>query len=164
MSDGANELAAAESFLGTEETVRAAGIFGLQDDYAAIAVAGAATGLALGAVGSDNPILAGATAGLTVHATRDAMAKRQGLTTRMLVAVTDRSIYVLDYPDSGIPTQEFFCFDRVHCTVQITKFGASRHLNLAEPATGEHIGLTGSTGFLSSVSKGDKAVLEILGM
>lgn len=164
MSDGTHELAAARGFLGPDETIRAAGIFGLQDDYAAIAVAGAAIGLALDAVGSDNPLLAGATAGLTVHATRDAMAKRQGLTTRMLVAVTDRAIHVLDYPSSGVPTREFFCFDRDSCTVQITKFGASRHLNLAEPATGEQVGLTGSTGFLSSVSKGDKSVLELLGM
>lgn len=157
-------VAAAERLLGAEAGVRGAGIFGLQDDYAAIAVAGAATGLGLAAVGADDPVAQAVTAGVTVHATRDAAARAKGLSVRMLVAVTDDAIHILDYPDSGTPSTEFMRFDRGTCAVQITKFGASRHLNLADPGTGQQIGLTGSTGFLSSVAAGDKVVLGLLGM
>jgi hypothetical protein len=164
MGDEHRAIEAAERYLGPEAGVRAAGVFGLQDDYAAIAVAGAATGLALGAAGADDPVTAGLTAGVTVHATRDAVAKDKGLTVRMLVAVTDDAIHILDYPDSDTPTCEFMRFDRATCTVQITKFGASRHLNLADHDGEQQIGLTGSTSFLSSVSGGDKAVLGLLGM
>ena len=160
MSSTEELTAAAHDFLG--EDVLGAGIFGLQDDFAAIAVAGAATGLAVGAATSNDPVAGALAAGITVHATRDAVAKSKGLAVRMLVAVTPQRIHILDYPDSGHPSVEYMAFDRATAVIQITKFGLSRHLNLAEPATGQQIGLTGSTAFFSSVAGGDKLVLHLL--
>jgi hypothetical protein len=162
MSNQAELTAAAAQFLGDDAEVLGAGIFGLQDDYAAITVAGAATGLALDAVGSDDPVAGALTAGITVHATRDAVAKSKGLSVRMLVAVTPTHIHIMDYPDSGIPSVEYLNFDRSKTAVQVTKFGLSRHLNLADPEAGQQIGLTGSTAFFSSVAAGDKMVLHLL--
>ena len=153
MSNVEHLIAAAQQFLGDGEEVIAAGVFGLQDDYAAIAVAGAATGAAVDAATSNDP----------VAATRDAVAKSKGLTVRMLVAVTAQRIHVMDYPDSGHPSVEFMSFDRAKSVVQITKFGLSRHLNLADPNTTQQIGLTGSTAFYSQEAAGDKLVLHLLG-
>lgn len=162
MSNTEQLVAAAQQFVGDSQQVLGAGVFGLQDDYAAIAVAGAATGLGLDALGSDDPVADALTAGVSVHVTRDAVAKSKGLAVRMLVAVTPGRIHIMDYPDSGRPSVQFMEFDRKTAVVQITKFGASRHLNLADPDSGQQIGLTGSTAFFSSVSAGDKMVLHLL--
>lgn len=162
MSHPEQLIAAAQQYLGDAQTVLGAGVFGLQDDYAAITVAGAATGLALDAMDSNDPVASALTAGLTVHATRDAVARSKGLSVRMLVAVTDEQIHIMDYPESGHPSVEYMVFERNTAVVQITKFGASRHLNLAEPSTGQQLGLTGSTAFFSSVAAGDKMVLHLL--
>lgn len=163
VKDSPDDLAAAaQAFLADGETVLGAGVFGLQDDYAAVAVAGAATGLAVDAATSDDPVAGALAAGITVHATRDAVAKAKGLAVRLLVAVTPTRIHILDYPDSGRPSVEYMSFDRATAVVQITKFGMSRHLNLADPGSGQQIGLTGSTAFFSQVAAGDKMVLHLL--
>ena len=163
MSNVGHLIATAQHFLGDGEEVVAAGVFGLQDDYAAIAVAGAATGAAVDAATSNDPVAGALAAGITVHATRDAVAKSKDLTVRTLVAVTQERIHVMDYPDSGHPSVEFMSFDRATSVVQITKFGLSRHLNLADPNTTQQIGLTGSTAFYSQEAAGDKLVLHLLG-
>lgn len=161
MTSAAQWTSAAQQFLPNEE-VLGAGVFGLQDDYAAIAVAGAATGLAVEAASSDDPVADALAAGVTVHATRDAVAKAKGLAVRLLVAVTPQRIHILDCPESGHPSVEYMAFDRENAVVQVTKFGMSRHLNLSDPTTGEQIGLTGSTAFFSQVAAGDKLVLHLL--
>ncbi len=112
---------------------------------------------------SNDPVAGALAAGITVHATRDAVAKSKGLTVRMLVAVTKQRIHVMDYSDTGHPSVEFMSFDRATSVVQITKFGLSRHLNLADPKTTQQIGLTGSTAFYSQEAAGDKLVLHLLG-
>jgi len=155
----------AEQILGpntsTSDPVLAAGIFGLQTDYAAIAVAGVAGGVLTGAV-TDNPLAMGAGVGVANHVARTAVAEGKGVTVRMLVAVTLESIHILDWVTGSGPTKELLSFERANTEVQITKFGLSRHLNFRDSAAGTSLGLTGSTAPFSAESKGDKLVLHLL--
>lgn len=87
-------------------------------------------------------------------------AKEEGVTVRMLVAVTPTKIHVLDRSMTGSTQRELMSYDRADTSVQITKFGLSRHLNLAE---GERrLGLTGSVAAFSREAGGDKLVLQLL--
>jgi hypothetical protein len=152
----------ASKILGDSEEILAAGIFGLQDDYAKIAVAGVATGAAAGALGATSPLAQGAVAGATVHETRRLNAESKGLTTRMLVAVTASAIHILDRSELGTTSRELLRFARATTAVQVTKLGLSRHLNLADESAGTSIGLTGSAAIFSPEAAGDKLVLHVL--
>jgi hypothetical protein len=152
----------AGKIIGTGEKILAAGIFGLQDDYAKIAVAGVATGTAAAALGATSPLAQGAVAGATVHETRRLNAESKGLTTRMLVAVTAQAVHILDRTELGTTTRELMRFDRATTAVQVTKFGLSRHLNLADEGAGTSLGLTGSAALFSPEAAGDKLVLHVL--
>lgn len=159
MTNPAVTQAAAQKYL--NEEIVAAGIFGLQDNYGLITAAGAATAVTTDALGVNDPVADGVAAGAAVHAAREVNAKSQGLAVRMLVAVTQSTIHVLDW-QNDVCTKEFARFDRATARVEITKFGASRRVTLADPATGQELQITGSTGFLSSESAGDKLVLALL--
>ncbi len=148
--------------IGTGEEILAAGVFGLQDDYAKIAVAGVATGTAAAALDVTSPLAQGAVAGTTVHETRRLNAEGKGLTTRMLVAVTSQAVHILDRTELGTTTRELMRFNRATTAVQVTKFGLSRHLNLADEGAGTSVGLTGSAAFFSPEAAGDKLVLHVL--
>lgn len=154
-----NDAAAA---IGGDQEILAAGIFGLRDDYAKIAVAGLATGAAADALGATSPLAQGAVAGATVHETRRLNAESKGVTTRMLVAVTAAAIHVLDRTELGATTRELLRFDRATTAVQVTRFGLSRHLDLADEGAGTSIGLTGSAAPFSPEAAGDKLVLHLL--
>jgi hypothetical protein len=151
--------AAAETYLNGE--VIAAGIFGLQDNYGLITAAGAATAVTTDAAGIDNPVADGVAGAAAVHAAREVNAQAQGLDVRMVVAVTESTIHILNWHD-GACTKQFAQFDRATARVEITRFGASRRVTLADAQTGQELHLTGSTGFLSSESAGDKLVLALL--
>ena len=97
-----------------------------------------------------------------MHATRSAIAASEGLTVRMLVAVTPERIRVLDWQTGSGPTRELLCFDRSSTDVKITKFGLSRHVELHDAASGRSLVLTGSTAPFASESKGDRAVMKEL--
>jgi hypothetical protein len=154
-------IAAAQEAIGSEETVRAAGVFGLQDDYRAITAGGLVTSIAMPDGG--NPALAGIEGAAGVELGRQANAARQRVTVRMLVAVTDRTIHVFALPMAGdVPQTELMRFDRASTSVEIKKFGLSRRVKLTDRNDGRHLGLTGSTAPFSSVAKGDKAVLAQL--
>jgi hypothetical protein len=159
MTSEADLVEAARALLGDEE-ILAAGVFGLQDDYAALAVAGVASGVATEALEIASPTLDAAAGVGAMHATRKAVAASKGLTVAMLVAVSASTIHVLSW-EGGRADRELMAFDRASSTVQVTKFGLSRHLNLADE-TGQGVGLTGSTAFFSAVSAGDKLVLHLL--
>lgn len=152
----------ARGVIGDSEEILAAGIFGLQDNYVALAVAGVATGSAAAALDATGPLAQGAVAGVTIHETRRLTAESKGLTTRMLVAVTATAIYVLDRTELGATTRDLMRFDRATTAVQVTKFGLSRHLNLADELAGQSIGLTGSAAFYVPETAGDKLVLHAL--
>ena len=152
----------AKAALGADHQVIAAGVFGLQDNYLAIA----AGGLVSGAVANDLPggaATEGIVAAAGVHATRDVMAEQKGVTVRMLVAVTADTIHLFSLGDlSNDPGHELIRFARATTTCDESNFGASRHLKLHDSASGQDIGLTGTTGSLSSYAEGDKAVLGAL--
>lgn len=153
-------VAAAQEAIGPEETVRAAGIFGLQDNYAAITVGGLVTDIA---IPGNNPAPAGVGAAAGVEGSRQANAVAKGVTVRMLVAVTARTIHVFALPLAGsTPQKELMRFDRGATSVEVKKFGLSRKLKLTDRNDGRHLGLTGSTARFSSAAKGDKAVLAEL--
>ena len=155
-------IADATKVLGGGEEVLAAGIFGLQDDYAKLAVAGVATGAATGALDVTNPVAGGVAFGVATHETRRLNAESQGFTVRMLVAVTSSAIHILDRTELGATTRELLRFDRATTAVQVTKFGLSRHLNLADEKAGTSIGLVGSAAFYVPETAGDKLVLHLL--
>lgn len=159
MSDPSRLKAAAEAFLGGP--VLAAGIFGLQDDAVAVTLGGAGATAALETMADPGPLADGAVAAAGIHVARAAHAAAQGLAVRMLVAVTDGTIHVLDYAD-GTVSREFLRFDRSTAQVHVTRFGASRRIRLEDPQSGEHLEITGSTGLLSSESAADKTVLALL--
>ncbi|KLR62590.1 hypothetical protein IMCC26207_10283 [Actinobacteria bacterium IMCC26207] len=165
MNDEPELIAKAEQILGVEastpDPVLAAGIFGLQDDYAATAVASVA-GAGIAEAVTENSLAAGVGAGVAIHATRTARAGSQGLTVRMLVAVTDSSIHILDWVTGSGPTKKLLTFDRGNTEVQITKFGLSRHVNLRDTGAGTSLALTGTTLAFSAEAKGDKLVMHLL--
>ena len=153
-------LSKAEAVLGDREEILAAGIFGHQDSAATAmaAMAGAAAG---GAV-LDNPVTAGVGAAASVHATRAALAASNGVTVRMLVAVTPSRIHLLDWTTGSGPTKELVSFDRSSTDVRVARFGLSRRVSLQDTRSERSIGLTGTTAFFSSEAKGDRAVLRTL--
>ncbi|MBF6558282.1 MAG: hypothetical protein IVW52_19450 [Acidimicrobiales bacterium] len=161
MNDPSELIGKASAIVGTEQPVIAAGIFGLKDDYLAVGL-GTAAGASLGDAILDNPLASGVGGAAAMHATRSALAASNGLTVRMLVAVTPELIRVLDWETGSGPTTELLSFDRSSTDVKINKFGLSRHVELHDSATGQSLALSGSTAPFVSESKGDKAVLKEL--
>ena len=154
-------IAAAQELIGPGEQIKAIGSFGLQDNYKAN-TAGAVAGSV--AVPRSAGPLAGA-AGIAVgdFAAKQANAKAEGVTERMLVAVTDSKIHVLAMPMvGGEPERVLISFPRESTEVEVKKFGLSRRLNLEERNTGQKLGLTGSTAKFAIGGADDKAVLAEL--
>ncbi len=149
----------AQTALGSDHTVVAAGVFGLQDDYKAIMVGGLASAAVAEALPGGTTTEA-VTAAAGVHVTRQVMAEKQGLTVRMLVAVTKESIHLFALGATGFePKHELLSFDRATTTCEEKNFGASRKLKLTDSASGHEVGLVGSAAFFSPYTEGDKAVL-----
>ena len=154
--------AQAEAILGSEGPVLAAGIFGLRDTFAATALASLA-GAQVGKSLLDNPVASGAGGAVAVHATRDATAAAQGLTVRMVVAVTGRHLHILDWRPGSGPSRVLVSLDRATTDVDIKGIGLSRRITLHDQRTDQLIPLTGTTAFFSSVAAGDRSVLATLG-
>ncbi len=157
MNDPEALRAKAAVVLGDTESILAAGIFGMQNNYLALTVGGVVGG-AVGGGGATGVV--GNAAGM--HAARDLNAKSQGVTLRMLIVVTPDHIHVLDWQTGSGPTRLMRSFDRVNTAVEIKKFGLSRRLQLQDRISGDSIALTGSASALSAEAKGDKAVLAAL--
>jgi hypothetical protein len=162
MSKSPDELAAAaQEILGNGETVTAAGAFALQDSYAAVTAGMLTADAAL--PGKDNPLMGGIGNLAGLEAGRRANAAAKGVTERMLVAVTDRSIHLLSLTAMGsTPQKLLMSFDRASTEVEVKKFGLSRRLHLKDTGSGQELGLTGSTARFAIGGKGDKAVLAAL--
>lgn len=161
MNSPSDLIGKATIVVGTEQPVIAAGIFGLNDDYVAIGLSTAA-GAGLTEAVLDNPLASGVGGAGATHATRSTLAASEGLTVRMLVAVTPESIRVLDWETGSGPTKELFSFDRSSTVVKINRFGLSRHIELHDSATGQSLALSGSIAPFASEPKGDKEVLQEL--
>lgn len=158
MSNPAALLAAAQAVL-PDKRIEAAGVFAPTDDYLAITAAGAAAGAL---TPNDAPAwvdgLAGAAA---IRVSREAVAASRHLTSRLLVAVSEEDIFVLDW-DGTKASEILVDFKRARTNVTVSKFGASRRVHLMDTQSGGQLEITGSTGFLSSESAADKLVLALL--
>ena len=143
-----------------EETVLAAGIFGhALPSNAELAVAGAAAD-SLPHVGNG---LIEAVENVTAMAAVQAMdAERDGLTVRMLVAVTATDIHLLDWQTGRGTTRILRSLGRVSTDVTIKKLGLSRRVELLDHATGTDVHIVGTTAAFSPEAAGDKAVLALL--
>jgi len=156
-------VAKAQGFLseqGIEDQVIAAGVFDLADNYKAIAAGGVATSLVLP---SHSPLMSGVSAGATIVAAREATAKSEGVSARMMLAVTADTIYLLSVPQVGTTPQHLLLkFERANTKVEIHHFGLSRKLALEEVGGSNHIKLVGTEIKWSAQGAGDKAVLSEL--
>jgi len=156
-----NELIAeAEHILGDDQTVVAAGYFGLKDLFAA-QVAGGTAGAAAGKLATDGGLAAGVGAALGGAAATRAFAESQGVTVQLLVALTEQSIHELNRDTGGRLPERVVSFDRHTATVHISKVGLSRMVEISDDS-GARIELHGTALPLSQLSKGDKAVLAEL--
>ena len=149
----------AQRFLGPASRVQAAGVLGLKDSYVAL-TAGSLAGSLLTLPGADPA--AGALAGVAgMRTAREARARTQGLSVRMLVAVTSTGVYLLEIGPVGItPTREALTLDRSTLAVGVKRFGLSRRITLDD---GHHrVELTGAVSPLSPYTAGTRALLGAL--
>ncbi|MDG2038968.1 MAG: hypothetical protein P8J30_00625 [Ilumatobacter sp.] len=152
---------AAQAVLGEHERVIAAGVFGLRDSYKAIFVGGVLTEIATADL-PGSAITDGFVTAASVHGSREVNARSKGVSVRMLVAVTDTKIRIFSLPSFGNrPERELMTFERSATTVEVKKFGASRHMTLRD-STGQDLGLTGSVAFFSKFAAGAKFVIAAL--
>jgi len=144
---------------GDSEAVIAAGAFALQDNYKAIAAGGAASSLL---PGHDNPLVAGLEGAGAIEASRQANAAAHGVTERMMVCVTEKTIYVfaLRSPMGNDPQELLASFDRAGAEVEEKRFGLAKRLHITEGE--QKMFLQGSTSRISPDAGGDKAVLDVL--
>lgn len=157
MSNVQELIASAQTQLSTGETVVAAGIFGLQDDYKLIMAGGLAASIAMP---TDNPLAAGVGGAAAAHVAREMNAAQQGVSVRMLIAVSEEHIYVFSLTATGsVPQQQLMVFDRQTTQVHISKFGLSRRIMLITDDGQQHLGLTGTIAPFSSFAAADKSVL-----
>ncbi len=151
-------IAAAADVLGSDAEILAVGIFQMQDLHGASMVSGVAAGV-VSKSGLD-PHTGHSVQG-TALLERPASSDLPRARRPMLVAVTTRSIHVLDWDESGRATRELMRFPRASTAIQITKFGVSRQINLVEADSDQRIGLTGSAA-LGPESYGDRLVVHLL--
>jgi hypothetical protein len=152
--------AAAQELIGADEQITALGLFELQDNLKAVTVGGMAGSAG---VGGRNPLVGALGNAAGMEAGRQANAEAQGVSERMLVAVTDGSIHILAMPMvGGMPERELMCFDRAGTDVEVKRFGLAKHLHLTDRASGHELKLQGATAKFAPGSEGDKAVISEL--
>jgi hypothetical protein len=162
VGNGQELIQNAQAMVRLDEIVIAAGVFGLQDNYLALTLGSLAGGTAATEVGG-GALASGAAAAVGIHVARDAAAESKGLSTRLLVAITEASIVLLALPAAGNqPDRVLLRLDRAATTSVTKKFGASRRTTLTNGASGQEIGLTSSAAFFSPYAAGAKAVLAVL--
>jgi hypothetical protein len=161
MNSSTELISKSRTILGDGTEIVAAGIFGLQDDPPIVSVAGVA-GAGVGDLLAADPAVAAATGAGAIHAARATVAASQGLTVRMLVALSDTRIHILDWMTGTGPTRVMLSFERARTEVRVKRFGLSRRLMLRDTVSGRTLALTGTTAFFASESKGDKSVLRLL--
>lgn len=142
-----------------DEPVLVAGMFGCQD-----LVASQVAGGTLGAMtlAQASPLAAGAGVAVGGYAMRAAEARSEGMTLKLLVAVTASAIYVLNWTDDHGLDAVHQRFDRATTTVKVDHFGLSRIVTLADTASGAQMRLHGSAAKYMHQSGPDTAVITEL--
>ncbi|MBK5287750.1 MAG: hypothetical protein JJE46_04705 [Acidimicrobiia bacterium] len=157
-SDEQGLIQNAQAVLG-DERVLAAGTFALQD-----LVYAQAAGLTAGGLLAES-LPGAADAAASVAASRTAVkaaAAAQGVTVKLIVAVTDAHIYVMKWGPEPTNDRIVHTFGRATTAVKITKFGLSRVVHLEDSSTGEEVELHASVARWTRQSGPDKHVLELL--
>jgi len=150
-----------QRILGVDQPITV-GILGLQDDFVGTSTSLVATGtiaddLGVGAL-TDGILGAGG-----IRAAREVNARAQGVSVRMVVAVTPVAIHLLSLPAVGTnPGKEVMRFDRSSTTVKVKRWGLARRIRLTDTANGQKIRLTGSAAPWSAYAAGTRAVLTAL--
>lgn len=160
-ADDAEPMAEAAAILGPSEEILGAGYFSLADLVGA-RMLGAAVGTLAADLVSSDPL--GDALGAVVggrYATH-AAAEQQGVTIRLLVAITADTIHVLNGDTGGRLRTEVDSFRRDAVAIEVRKSGLSRILTLTDTASGHSLELHGSVSWLAAQAKGDKVVLELL--
>jgi hypothetical protein len=147
--------------LGTDQPLIVS-VLGLQadlvGDIAALIVAGT-IGDDLGADALTQGILGAG----GMRASREINARSQGVSARMVVAVTPAAIHLLSLPVTGAnPGQEVLRFYRATTTVTIKRKGLSRRINLTDSENGQKVRLTGGVAPWSRYAAGTKAIISEL--
>jgi hypothetical protein len=149
--------AAAQGVLEAGEEIEAVGVFEIQNDYKAMALAGGVAGVVAGS----NAAVGGLAGGAALEGVRQAEAAREGATVTMGVAVTNRFIRVFAMSElGGSVGDELMHFNREAAHVEVKKVAFTRHIKISDPATGQELGLSGNT--VGVGAKGEKAVLALL--
>jgi hypothetical protein len=150
--------AAAQEVVEPGEEIEAVGVFEVQNDYKAMALAGGAAGaIAPG----DSPAVSGLAGAAALEGVRRGEAAHEGVTVTMGVAVTNRFIRVFSMSElGGSVGGELMHFHREAAQVEVKKIGFSRHIKISDPSTGQEVGLSGNS--VGVGAKGDKAVLALL--
>ena len=185
MSDIEELISTAEQLSG-DQSIKAAGIFALKDHYLKLGIWGVFGGIGGEVTGSSVGSLAGNTAAGVGATVGDAVgtvgaqnnermheARKEGFDSyRLLVAVSDAQIHLLDWNFAALGVSQtgpvkgasklYSSIARATVEVKIKKFGLSRHVYIKHIESGETLALQGSISKLSSVSNGDKAVLNEL--
>lgn len=146
--DEAALIANAQGVIGDGETVRQAGVFnrpavnnGMIDGD----ILGGVTGAVIG--------------GMLAHKSQS---KNGLMTMKVIVAVTDEHIHVINWGEAADPNRIAHTFDRATTKVTSHHVGVSRSLKLADKESGVHIKLEGSAGRMLKQSGPDASVIEAL--
>lgn len=98
-----------------------------------------------------------------MRAAREINARSQGVSARMVVAVTPTAIHLLSLPATGAhPGKEVLRFHRATTTVTVKRKGLSRRINLTDAENGQKVRLTGGVAPWSRYAAGTKAIIEEL--
>ncbi|MEV8267069.1 hypothetical protein [Microbacterium sp. NPDC076911] len=161
--DSESEIVAeAHQILGDQEEILAAGHFGLANLIIAQIAGGTAGGIATESVTGSNSFSSALGVGLGGLAAVKASAEAQGVTMKMIVAITPEKIHLLNRDTGGRLRSEVATFRRDAVDIDIANIGLSRHVTLTDRPTGHVVELHGSVSWLSSQAKGDKIVLDLL--
>lgn len=143
------------------EEIKAAGVFGLQDN--ALLTGGAVAGGALAAdILTDSALAAGVAGAAAGHLAREANAKDAGVSVAMLVVVTADAVNVFDWDHREGASKPLARFPLATTTVTVTDFGAARRVSLRDNESGYTLPLTGGVGLLSTYHKWNKRVIAAL--
>ncbi len=152
-------IAEAQQVLGHEEIVLSAGVFGLQDLTYDMVYGGIAGGVAAEMIGGEEVAAVGTLFGSLLA--KKAAAEAQGVTLKLIVAVTAARIHVLNWNDSA-GDRQVASFNRATATVKVKHFGLSRIVTIDDAASGAHMKLHASASPLTAQTGPDQDVLAAL--
>ncbi|WP_030434567.1 hypothetical protein [Actinoplanes subtropicus] len=98
-----------------------------------------------------------------LRAAREVNARSQGVSVRLVVAVTPETIHLLSLPAVGTnPGKEVMRFHRATTSVQVSRHGLARRIKLTDFDNGQKIRLTGGVAPWSRYAAGTKAIVSEL--